>query len=87
LSQCNGDWEHGQGIRIYTIDNPGWGVSINMKDSTARGATMQPYVCDRGDGDWVVCEVKDEVFMGHGDPGKLAFILETFRRLVDHAQT
>ena len=23
-SQCNGDWEHSFGIKIETLDNPGW---------------------------------------------------------------
>lgn len=23
-SQCDGDWEHEYGIKIETVDNPGW---------------------------------------------------------------
>ncbi|GHB54781.1 hypothetical protein GCM10010331_48120 [Streptomyces xanthochromogenes] len=23
-AQCNGDWEHEWGIKIDTLDNPGW---------------------------------------------------------------
>ena len=26
--QCDGDWEHDLGIRIETLDNPGWAVDI-----------------------------------------------------------
>jgi hypothetical protein len=26
--QCNGDWEHSYGIRIDTIDNPGWSLTL-----------------------------------------------------------
>ncbi|WP_203237204.1 Imm53 family immunity protein [Streptomyces gilvosporeus] len=25
-SQCDGGWEHEYGIRIETLDNPGWSV-------------------------------------------------------------
>ncbi len=25
-AQCDGDWEHGLGVRIETLDNPGWMV-------------------------------------------------------------
>jgi hypothetical protein len=32
-SQCNGDWEHGNGIRIASIDNPGWHVAINLNET------------------------------------------------------
>lgn len=27
---CNGDWEHNENIAIYTIDNPGWRVTIDL---------------------------------------------------------
>jgi hypothetical protein len=82
LAQCNGEWEHVHGVTISTLDNPGWRVSISLIDTTARGPKMQPYVSDRGDDDWVRCEVRDGMFEGRGDPRKLTFILETFRRLV-----
>jgi hypothetical protein len=32
--QCNGEWEHSQGIKIETCDNPAWWVKINIKDTT-----------------------------------------------------
>jgi immunity protein 53 of polymorphic toxin system len=83
LAQCNGDWEHGDGIKIYTIDNPGWGVRINITGTRAAAAPMQPYVSDRGDDDWVRCELTDGFFVGHGDPRKLGLILERFQRLVE----
>ena len=28
--KCNGDWEHQGGIRIETLDNPGWRVHIEF---------------------------------------------------------
>ena len=30
---CNGDWEHGSGIHIDTLDNPGWSITINLEDT------------------------------------------------------
>ncbi len=33
-AQCDGDWEHQNGVRIETLDNPGWKVTINL-DKTA----------------------------------------------------
>jgi len=29
--QCDGEWEHHQGITIETCDNPGWRVRIDLK--------------------------------------------------------
>ena len=28
--QCKGEWEHGYGVRIDTLDNPGWRVHIAL---------------------------------------------------------
>ena len=28
-SQCDGDWEHEFGVKIGTLDNPGWMVDIS----------------------------------------------------------
>ena len=38
---------------------------------------LEPDVCDRGP-DWMLCEVKDKVFSGAGEPNKLHTILRTF---------
>ena len=29
-SQCDGSWEHFYGIKIETLDNPGWAVEIDL---------------------------------------------------------
>src|SRR5229473_1890902 len=81
LAQCDGQWEHAYGVKIDTLDNPGWALSIDLKGTAAGGAHMEPYTSSAGENDWVRCEVKDAVFSGHGDPKKLTFILETFRKL------
>ncbi|MEV8403368.1 Imm53 family immunity protein [Streptomyces niveus] len=31
--QCDGEWEHERGVRIATLDNPGWTVSIDLEES------------------------------------------------------
>jgi hypothetical protein len=33
VKQCNGDWEYSNGVRIDTIDNPGWKVKISVEDT------------------------------------------------------
>jgi hypothetical protein len=81
-SQCNGDWEHGYGVRIETLDNPGWHISITLEGTTASSVTMPPYEQDLGDDDWVSCKVEDGKFVGYSDPGKLTVILDMFRTLV-----
>jgi len=36
-SQCNGDWEHEYGVKIETVDNSGWYVTINLMDTNLEG--------------------------------------------------
>jgi len=33
-NNCDGNWEHYNGIKIETIDNPGWSVSIDTEGSS-----------------------------------------------------
>ncbi|MGW1432997.1 Imm53 family immunity protein [Streptomyces sp. NPDC002431] len=32
-AQCDEDWEHEWGVRINTLDNPGWSVRIDLEDT------------------------------------------------------
>ncbi|OAX48412.1 hypothetical protein gpAD87_09590 [Paenibacillus sp. AD87] len=36
LENCNGDWEHSYGVKIDTVDNPGWSVEIDLTDTYFR---------------------------------------------------
>ena len=71
LARCDGSWEHDHGIKIDTLDNPGWRVSIDLRHTPMAGATMSPYEKDLSDDDWIFCKVEDGRFIGHGDPRKL----------------
>lgn len=31
---CNGDWEHSYGLSIETLDNPGWSIKFDLKDTS-----------------------------------------------------
>jgi hypothetical protein len=30
LEQCDREWEHEYGIKIGTLDNPGWTITIDL---------------------------------------------------------
>ncbi|WDZ59746.1 Imm53 family immunity protein [Paenibacillus polymyxa] len=30
---CDEDWEHEERIKITTLDNPGWHIKINLKET------------------------------------------------------
>jgi hypothetical protein len=80
---CDGDWEHSYGVKIETIDNPGWTVAIDLVGTTLEGARFEA-VDDRwrSEDDWVDCRVEDNCFRGAGGPYNLLEILHIFREWV-----
>ena len=36
-TMCDGDWEHSFGVRIETVDNPGWVLSIDIAGTPVSG--------------------------------------------------
>jgi hypothetical protein len=79
-AHCNGDWEHRSGIKIETLDNPGWVVRIDLDGTEmADKPFVEPQLAPGVDGDdWLVCRVQDGVFEGYGGPHKLGAILGVF---------
>jgi hypothetical protein len=82
VTQCDGEWEHDHGVSIDTIDNPGWSVSIDLVGTSLESVSMTPYRYDKGERDWVSCEITEGKFIGHGDPAKLDVILRFFINLL-----
>jgi hypothetical protein len=77
--QCDGDWEHGNGIRIATLDNPGWCLRINLADTELVNKPFQDVELDRSDDDWIRCFKENEKFEGAGGLFNLSQILQIFR--------
>jgi hypothetical protein len=80
-AQCDGDWEHEYGIRIETIDNPGWRVRIHLEGTDLAGRRFAPReygLRDDSATDWHRIWVENNCFEGAGDPSKLEFILGQF---------
>lgn len=80
---CNGDCEHGYGVHITTLDNPGWHVEMDIKDTCLSHITHNRVSMDNGDNDWYSYEISDMKFIGFGDPSKLTYLLSAFRRIVE----
>ena len=78
-SNCDGYWEHSYGVKIETLDNPGWGVRIKLVDTELEGKCFETLKIERTDDNWVYCKVKDNVFQGAGGPENLEEILKIFK--------
>ncbi len=82
-AQCNDEWEHGFGIRIDTLDNPGWYVVIDLNGTALEQLHLEKRVVENSEQDWFRIEVKDKKFVGAGDPRKLGAIIEEFLEFAD----
>ena len=85
LSQCNQDWEHQYGIRIETLDNPGWTLEVDLSDTDLEGKDFT--ALNRGDpgddADWIHCKVEQDKFSGSGGARNLAELMRFFLNWAD----
>lgn len=82
-NNCGGDWEHSYGVKIETLDNPGWSVKIDLSETRYKDLKHDKLNKDYGDHDWMQCSISDKVFVGCGSCNKLNMILQTFFEWVD----
>lgn len=79
-NQCDGDWEHQQGIQLETLDNPGWTLRVDLAGTALWN---RPFArVQRGDidsGDWAWCGVRAFRFEGSCGPLNLGELLGMFR--------
>jgi hypothetical protein len=73
ISHCDGIWEHGGGLSIESIDNPGWSVKL-MGEDDRKGADIQYNI--ESDIDWFDVRASSEEFIANGDSTKLAMLLD-----------
>jgi hypothetical protein len=78
-AQCDGDWEHDLGIRIATLDNPGWAVDIRLGDTKLAGTVVDWQRVDEGDDVWLHWRSTGDMFEARCGPTDLARALATFQ--------
>ena len=76
---CDGDWEHSYGVRIETIDNPGWAIKIDLSDTNLAGKVLERTLVEKSDTDWYSISSDGISFDGHGDPSKLEDLIRYFK--------
>lgn len=88
LDQCDNDWEHSYGVEIGTLDNPGWTLKINLRDTALKGRTFKKITQGepagnldewRRTGSWWVADVKDGAFEAACGPLDLPSVVSVFR--------
>jgi hypothetical protein len=83
-AQCDGEWEHDRGVRIETLDNPGWLLSVDVTGTPLAGrpfAELAEGVGEDGhprEARWIHCTLRDSSWRGAGDPSQLGRLLRVF---------
>src|SRR3954470_10755305 len=50
---CDGDWEHDEGIRLETLDNPGWALDVRTEDTELQGRVIDWVKDDQSEEEWL----------------------------------
>ncbi len=77
-SQCNGEWEHGPGVRINTLDNPGWLVHIGLHGTKKQDAALARVELARSQDDWISYGVEKAEFQFACGPKNLSEAIDIF---------
>lgn len=83
-SHCDGNWEHENQIKIETLDNPGWNIEIDIKETNLSFVEDIPWeLFEKAENDWYGKAVKNGKYIASGDSNKLIFLLEEFRKFTN----
>jgi hypothetical protein len=77
-SQCDGDWEHSFGVRIETLDNPGWSVQIDLEGTDLEDVPFAEIKDMAPEREWIRCWVEGGRWNGVGGTFTLPAILAHF---------
>lgn len=76
--QIDGTWEHQRGIKIETLDNPGWSFEADLCGTSLEGAVLDRVDVTRTEDDWLTLMVEEGTFKGFGGPHNLDEIVQQF---------
>jgi hypothetical protein len=70
--QCNGEWEHSGGVRIETIDNPGWWVRVSLAGTELAYYSQDAMIITVGSPPTVLKTTEDRMTVRDGGPDWMA---------------
>jgi hypothetical protein len=77
-SQCDGDWEHQLGVKLYTLDNPGWAIHIDIAETPLEKRIHEAVLIERTEHDWVRVSCDGTTFQLHCGPRNLEEAIKLF---------
>jgi len=85
FDQCNGTWEKDYGIKIETLDNPGWYITIDLSDTKLESLHFTPIKMEKNENDWIHCWFENKQFHSACGPHRLHEVFEIFLDWVESA--
>jgi hypothetical protein len=79
IRHCDGVWEHSWGISVDTLDNPGWTITVDLRETELFDKNFEKAVVKRSETDWMMCFVQEAKFEARCGPGNLEEALVAFR--------
>lgn len=79
-AHCDGDWEHDLGIRLETLDNPGWAIDVRIADTELEGLTAPWQQTEVSDNDWLHWRSTGAAFEARCGPQNLHQALAAFEQ-------
>lgn len=62
VALSDGVWEHGQGIKITSLDNPGWTIDLCLSGTQYSEIVEEPRLVERSDDDWFHIKTEERDF-------------------------
>jgi Immunity protein 53 len=66
------------GVRIETLDNPGWRIRIGLHDTKKQDASLAKIKITRSQNDWILYSVEEETFQVACGPKNLSEAIDIF---------
>lgn len=82
-SNCDEDWEHENPIIIQSTANPGWSIEMNLRETALEHLNIEYSLTELSEEHWYGYSVKDAKFKASGDPTKLLFLLDLFKKIAE----
>lgn len=88
-TQCDNDWEHSYGVKIDTLDDPGWTITIDLTDTSLQHQTFERAGQGEPSGDldewlrtgsWWAASVQGDAFRISCGPLDLSAAIGVFRQ-------
>jgi hypothetical protein len=76
---CDGDWEHDLGIRLATLDNPGWSLDVHIAGTDLEGIVVESRFTEESEHVWLQWRSTGRTFEANCGPNDLPRALAAFR--------